>query len=123
MSPPNTLLFHYLNLSNSSVVVRYSSMETLLSVTVDCTPPRPIQTSLYSLVGVVVHIDGENSSFLLRKPEHLLNTIKLGHGFRWSRSILQSELLMILFDDGRLNDVIHLLCYHNGSPELSYCLK
>ena len=72
-------------------------MDTSVAYTADCVPPSPIQTSLYRLDGSLDWLMESICDFSFSvNPKRDCIWSKRFINFRWSSSILQSELLMML---------------------------
>lgn len=77
---------------------RYSSPETSVAYTALCVPPSPIQTSLYLRFAALARlIDSICARSLSVSPSKFCIWSNLFWYFRWSSSILQSELLIIVY--------------------------
>ena len=124
MSPPSFSARRYTSTFSVSSVVyaRYSSALSLRgidrrlhAVQDRSTPPCS------SRAGIVREVDGEYLRLLLvRQTEQRLYAGRTcSCTCVWSSRILQSELLMIaLLDDGRRDDVVHLLRHHDRLAEI-----
>ena len=77
---------------------------------------QPYPHFLVESVRVVVLVDGEYLAlFLFRQAEHRLYTIELGHVLALVKQYLAVGVVDdALLDNGRLDDVVHLLRYDNG---------
>ena len=82
---------------SSVVYVKYSSKLTSVAYTADCVPPKPIQTSLYFRLGWLARLmESTCERSLSVSPKRFCMLSNLFRYFRWSSSILQSELFIIL---------------------------